>query len=171
VAQDANGRRDVYEYDTVTGEIHLLSDGRCDCNATFVDASIDGSDVFFTTRQRLVRADVDNNADLYDVRVDGGIAAQNEAPPAGCEGEECRGPAASAPVFSAPSSASFVGAGNPPPPSPKVEVKRKRPTLARALKACKHKPKKRRAKCRARVRKAYHANRATRMPASRRAGR
>ncbi len=171
VAQDTNGRRDVYEYDTVTGEIHLLSDARCDCDATFVDASVDGSDAFFTTRQRLVRADVDNNADLYDVRVNGGISAQNQTSPAPCEGEECRGPAAGAPVFSVPSSASFAGAGNPAPPPTKAESKRKRPPLAQALRACTHKPKRQRARCRARIRKAYHVNRATRVQASRRAGR
>jgi hypothetical protein len=171
VAQDTNGRRDVYDYDTVTGEVHLLSDGRCGCDATFADATPDGSDVFFTTRQKLVRIDIDTNADLYDVRVNGGIAAQNQAPSVGCDGEECRGPAVGAPTFSTPSSASFAGAGNPKSPVSKVEGKRKRPTLAQALKACKHKQRKQRAKCRARVRKAYHANRTTRVHASRRAGR
>ncbi|HEY2768372.1 MAG TPA: NHL repeat-containing protein [Solirubrobacteraceae bacterium] len=170
VAQDANGRRDVYEYDTVTGEVHLLSGGTCACDATFAEASPDGSNAFFTTRQRLVRADIDNNTDLYDVRVDGGIAAQNDAPPAACAGEECRGPAVSAPGFSVPSSASFAGAGNPGAPLAKVVVRRKRPTLAQALRACKRKPRKQRARCRARARKAHHANRAT-VQASRRAGR
>jgi Tol biopolymer transport system component len=172
VAQDTNGRRDVYEYDTVTGEVHLLSDGTCACDATFAEASPDGSNVFFTTRQRLTRVDVDRDADLYDVRVNGGILAQNVAPPASCVGEECRGPALGAPVFSTPSSATFAGAGNPPAPSVlKVKAKRKRPTLAQALRACKQKPKKQRSKCQVRVRKAYHANRATRVQASRRAGR
>ncbi len=171
VAQDTNGRRDVYEYDTVTGEVHLLSGGSCDCDSTFADASPDGSNVFFTTRQRLVRMDVDENSDMYDARIDGGIPAQNEASSAACDGEECRGPAGGAPVFSTPSSASFAGAGNPAPVTRKVQVKRKRPTLAQALRACKHKPKKQRAKCRVRARKAYHANRATRVQASRRAGR
>jgi WD40 repeat protein len=172
VSQDTNGTRDVYEFDTVAGEIHLLSDGACDCNATFTDATPDGSNVFFTTRQQLVRMDVDNNTDLYDVRVNGGIPAQNAVPPVPCDGEECRGPARGAPVFSTPSSASFAGAGNSKGPVSKVQVKRKRPTLAQALRECKRKPTKmRRARCRARVRKAYRANRATRVQASRRAGR
>jgi hypothetical protein len=171
VSQDTNGRRDVYEYDTVTGEVHLLSDGTCDCDATFADASPDGRDVFFTTRQRLVRIDVDFNSDMYDVRVNGGLLAQNAAPPAHCSGEECRGPARSAPVFSVPSSDSFAGVGNPSPtPVAKAKAKSKRPTLAQALRACRHKPKKKRAGCRARVRKAYHAKRST-VLASRRAGR
>lgn len=170
VPQDVNGRYDVYEYDTVTGELYLLSDGRCGCDTTFVDATPDGSDVFFTTRQRLVAADRDTELDLYDVRVNGGIAVQNQAPAAACAGEECRGPAGSAPVFSVPSSATFVGEGNPKPGVSTVHAKRKHPTLGQALKACKHKPKRKRAKCRARLRKAYHVNRAAMVKASRRAG-
>jgi hypothetical protein len=175
VAQDTNGQRDVYEYDTQTAEAHLLSDGTCACGATFAEASPDGSNVFFTTDQRLVSIDTDNNTDLYDARVDGGLAAQNATVPPACQGEECRGPAVGAPVFSTPSSASFAGSGNPVAAksgaSPKSRAKRKRPTLAQALKACKRKPKRARAKCRARVRKTYHAKRATRVHASRRAGR
>jgi hypothetical protein len=171
VPPDTNGRRDVYDFDTVTGEAHLLSDGRCGCDATFAEASPDAHDVFFTTREQLVRTDVDDNADLYDARVEGGIAVQNEAPPAVCDGEECRGPAVSPPVFSVPSSASFAGAGNPKPPLAKVKAKAKRPTLAQALRVCKRKPKSQRARCRARVRRAYHANRATRVQVSRRTGR
>jgi Tol biopolymer transport system component len=174
VPQDTNGQRDVYEYDTLTGEVHLLSDGTCACDAAFADASPDGSNVFFTTRQRLVRVDVDRDADLYDVRVNGGIPAQNEAPPASCEGEECRGPAGGAPALSTPSSATFAGAGNPPAPpapAPKVKAKGKRSTLAQALRTCKRKPRKPRLKCEAHVRKAYHAKRAATVKASRRAGR
>jgi hypothetical protein len=170
VAQDTNGKRDVYEYDTVTGEVHMLSDGTCDCDAIFAEASPDGSNVFIVTSQQLVKLDPDNNADMYDVRVDGGITSQNVMSPAPCEGEECRGPAAGSPTFSLPSSESFAGTGNTK-PVPKVQVKRKRPMLVRALRACMHKPKKQRARCRARVRSAYHANRATRVRASRRAGR
>ncbi len=171
VAQDTNGRRDVYEYDTLAGEVHLLSGGTCDCDATFADATPGGSNVFFTTRQRLVRTDIDDNSDMYDVRIDGGIPAQNQASPVSCEGEECRGPATSPPALQTPSSANFVGAGNPKPAIVKVQAKRKRPTLTQALKACKRKPKKQRSKCRARVRKAYHANRATTVRTHRRAGR
>jgi hypothetical protein len=171
VAQDTNGMRDVYEYDTVSEEVHLLSDGTCGCNATFTEASPDASDVFFTTGQKLVRIDDDLNSDLYDVRVNGGIAAQNEAPAAHCEGEECRGPAASAPVFSAPSSSTFAGVGNPPAPVSNATARHGRSSLGQLLRACRHKPSRQRQRCRARVRRAYHAKRATRVQASRRAGR
>jgi hypothetical protein len=112
VPQDTNGQRDVYMYDSDTGERRLLSSGQCDCASTFVTASPDGEDVFFTTRQALVRTDVDNLADLYDARVGGGLASQNVLPPGQCEGDACQ-PAAVAPNDPTPSSASFNGPGNP----------------------------------------------------------
>ena len=68
--------RDVYEYDSVTGELHLLSSGKpASFGATFEDASPSGSDVFFVTRDQLSPWDIDDNMDLYDARVNGGIAA------------------------------------------------------------------------------------------------
>ncbi len=110
--QDTNNQRDVYEYDTQTDEVHLISSGDCTCASTFVDASRDGSDVFFQTHQRLVRADVDSAGDLYDARVNGGIPSQNVPAAARCEGDDCQGPAKGPLVFSLPSSATFVGPGN-----------------------------------------------------------
>jgi hypothetical protein len=114
VPQDINKQRDVYEYDTVTGQVHLISGGTCDCGSFFVDASPDGGNVFFTTHQELVQADIDTNSDLYDARIDGGIAKQNEAPPAPCVGDDCQPPASTAPAFSLPASSAFFGIGNPP---------------------------------------------------------
>ena len=111
--QDTNGHRDVYEYDTTSGQLHLISSGTCDCNSFFTDASPDGRNVFFTTYQQLVRADIDGNADLYDARIEGGIPAQNQPVPAPCVGDDCQGPAVSAPGFSLPSSMTFAGVGNP----------------------------------------------------------
>jgi hypothetical protein len=112
VPQDTNNQRDVYEYDTETGQVHLISGGTCACASTFVDASADGSNVFFTTHQQLVRADVDTQGDMYDARINGGIPSQNTPPRAPCEGEDCQGPAQGAPAFSLPASGTFAGAGN-----------------------------------------------------------
>jgi hypothetical protein len=114
VPNDINGHRDVYEYDTTSGQTHLISSGTCGCDSVFVDASPDATNVFFTTPQTLVRIDRDNANDLYDARVGGGIQAQNEAPPEPCEGDDCQGPAKGASAFSLPSSATFAGIGNPP---------------------------------------------------------
>jgi hypothetical protein len=56
--------------------------------------------VFFTTRERLVGIDTDDQIDLYDARVDGGIPAQNPPAPAPpCEGEACQGTASGAPFL------------------------------------------------------------------------
>jgi hypothetical protein len=66
VPTDANARRDVYEYES--GHPYLLSGARPGADASFIDASADGSDVFFTTRAQLVPADTDQFVDLYDAR-------------------------------------------------------------------------------------------------------
>ena len=54
VPGDANGRSDVYEYDVPTGTVHLISSGRDPSDSYFMDASANGNDVFFLTRQQLV---------------------------------------------------------------------------------------------------------------------
>lgn len=89
VTRDTNGKRDVYEYDAATGKLSLISTGRSDSDSLFVEATPNGSDVFFTTRQQLVGIDSDQAVDLYDARIDGGIAAQNPSPIVACTGEAC----------------------------------------------------------------------------------
>ena len=84
---DANGLEDVYEWEN--GAVGLISSGLGATEAHFGDASGDGGDVFFLSGERLVGADHDENVDLYDARVNGGIAAQNATPPVPCEGEAC----------------------------------------------------------------------------------
>jgi hypothetical protein len=91
VSGDANGKRDVYEYDATTGGVGLLSSGRGNGDSFLVEATPSGNDVFFTTRERLVGIDTDGNTDLYDARVDGGIAAQNPPSAVPCDGESCHG--------------------------------------------------------------------------------
>ncbi len=173
VPEDSNGRRDVYEYDTSTGRVQLISGGSCNCDSAFVDATPDGSNVFFITHQSLVRADWDTGGDVYDARVNGGIASQNVIPPAPCEGDDCQGPAKAAPSSPVPSSAMFAGGGNPP-GAPQAQSTHRTLTrarkLARALQACRAKRGKRRARCEAQARKRYGAHRSGNR-ASRRAGR
>ncbi|HET8864016.1 MAG TPA: IS3 family transposase [Solirubrobacterales bacterium] len=54
----------------------------------------------------------DGQFDLYDVRVNGGFASQNQPPPAPpCEGESCQSPPHS-PTHPTPASAVFEGGGN-----------------------------------------------------------
>jgi hypothetical protein len=89
VPRDTNGKRDVYEYDATSGKVSLISTGRSSSDSLFADASPSGNDVFFTSRQQLVGIDSDQATDLYDARVDGGIAAQNPPPTVACSGEGC----------------------------------------------------------------------------------
>jgi len=143
VPQDKNGQMDVYEWEREGeggpdgcirssasfsersgGCLYLVSTGESQDPSYFGDASTDGNDVFFFTRQPLVSQDQDENYDVYDARVGGGIAAQNPPPPAGCRGEGCLGPVDPAPVFGAPSNTTFAGTGNlkPAPAKPKKAV-------------------------------------------------
>jgi hypothetical protein len=124
VPQDVNSQRDVYMYDTLTGKVRLISGGICGCGSFFVDASPNGHDVFFTTYQKLVHSDIDSNADLYDARVEGGLTSQNEPISAVCTGDDCQGPASSAPSFSLPASVTFAGVGNPAVRTVKAKPKR-----------------------------------------------
>jgi hypothetical protein len=101
VRRDTNGQRDVYM--ERNGTVSLVSPGTGMADAQFVDATPDGSNVFFVTSERLVGQDQDGTPDLYDARVGGGIADQSPLPgPASCGGSECKEPA-SGPVSSDPS--------------------------------------------------------------------
>jgi len=97
------------------GCIYLISTGESDEPSYFADAGESGNDVFFFTRQSLVLQDEDNLQDLYDARVNGGLASQNEEPKSKCEGESCRGPASTPPPSESAGSVSFSGPANPKP--------------------------------------------------------
>jgi hypothetical protein len=103
VPEDTDGTKDAYEYDAATGAVALLSSGRSPFNSWFMDASDDGSDAFFLTRERLAGWDVDEANDLYDARAGGGFP-EPPATAAPCAGEGCRGSAAGAPGAASPGS-------------------------------------------------------------------
>lgn len=86
---DHNRAIDAYEYDTSTDEVQLISSGTGDGQQIFVDASTDGRDAFFTTREQLSVSDVDQSRDIYDARV-GGVAEIGAPKPKPCEGDACR---------------------------------------------------------------------------------
>jgi hypothetical protein len=81
-----------------------------------MEASPDGRDVFFVTANRLVAQDTDNERDLYDARLGGGIPAQNVAPLQGatapCDGDGCQGVPGATPAPPVVASIAFGGAGN-----------------------------------------------------------
>ncbi len=117
--RDTDGTQDVYEWEN--GQLSLISSGTSETNSTFYDASSNGSDAFFVTRQQLVPQDT--NADryaLYDARVGGGFAAPVSVPP--CTGDACKPPQSTPPPVPTLATVSFVGPGNPKPGSGIVRV-------------------------------------------------
>jgi hypothetical protein len=115
---------DVYEYDSLTGRLELLSNAKPgSLGASFVDASPSGDDVFLVTRDRLSPWDIDDNADLYDIRVNGGIPGPLAVAPV-CTSDTCRAPQPNSPVFAPPASSTITGTGNVKPAKPKPRVVR-----------------------------------------------
>jgi WD40-like Beta Propeller Repeat len=173
VPQDTNGVADVYEYEPeglgscteAGGCVALISSGTSGEESAFIEASESGDDVFFVSTARLSTQDVDTDYDVYDAHVCTSAApcVQTSAPPPPCSnGEACKAaPTPQPPIFGAPASATFTGAGNPAPPAT-APAKAKPPTraqqLAKALKACrKDKSKSKRSSCEKQARKKYGA--------------
>ncbi len=123
--------RDVYEWEapgtpggscttssgayspTNGGCIYLLSTGTGVYPSYLADVSESGDTAFIFSRQRLVPIDEDTQEDIYAVKVDGGLAAQNAARPAACEGDACRGASSQASGAPGAGSGVFEGPGNP----------------------------------------------------------
>lgn len=149
---DVNGTRDVYAYHD--GTARLISPGDEPFEATFIDASASGNDVFFKTAQGLVRQDADQLVDIYDARVGGGIAGQNQVTPVPCSGEACRASAPPAPAAASIGSQAVHGA------SQKAKKHRKRPKTCKAK--GKAKPKRRCTKHKKKTHKPNSSKSATR---------
>jgi DNA-binding beta-propeller fold protein YncE len=111
VPEDSNHKEDVYEYDTASATVHLISSGRDPSGSYFMDASASGNDVFFVTRQQLVGWDHDQNYDLYDARVGGGVP-EPAAAAAPCSSDGCQGASGPPPSLSTPGSLLASGSGN-----------------------------------------------------------
>ena len=108
------------------GCIYLLSTGKSKYPSLFADASASGNDVFFFTRDALVGQDKDEIQDVYDARVNGGLASQSPVATVPCEGAEaCHGPTQSPPVESAPATPNFHGPPNQPEKHKKHKHKKK----------------------------------------------
>jgi hypothetical protein len=111
VPNDVNGKADAYEYEIETGQVRLISSGGGGSGSYFMDASADGTDAFFITRERLSSWDTDESQDIYDARIGGGFP-ERPAPEPGCQGDACQ-PAAVAPNDPTPGSSSFIGQAHP----------------------------------------------------------
>jgi sugar lactone lactonase YvrE len=139
---------DVYEWEAAgTGScqtavhaggcLYLLSTGKSPNASFFADASESGDDAFLATRSAgLVRQDQDQLQDIYDARVGGGLAAQNQLPPVECEGlDGCHGPQSVPPGAPSPATA------NPGPPNKKHPRKHAKKQHKKKHKKQKHKQK------------------------------
>jgi len=179
VPQDVNGNEDVYEFEPVgTGDcsvssvsfnsasggcVGLISSGTSPEESGFMDASRGGGDVFFLTASRLTSQDYDGSFDVYDAHECSSavpcVAPVVSSPPCS-SGDSCKAsPALQPPVFGAPPSATFTGAGNVTGSvSPRVVGGKSLTSarkLARALRECRKKPKRKRGVCERHARARY----------------
>jgi hypothetical protein len=154
------------------GCVYLLSDGKDTSNQNgetcfgfysttcLLGSDESGSNVFFTTADRLVTGDTDTELDVYDARICSTGEPCISSPPAPappCSGEECHGAAAVPPASVSAGTVSLNGAGNlAPPPAVRPKPLTRAEQLARALKACKKvKSRRKRAACQAAAHKRY----------------
>jgi len=72
----------------VEGEVSLISGADNREGGAEATISASGRDIFFTTAAELLPGDTDEQTDIYDARVNGGIPLQT---PPSCRGEECQG--------------------------------------------------------------------------------
>ncbi len=150
----------IHVYEWHDGTISLISSAGDPGNAYFLGASADGSNVFFGTHAQLAPQDTDILSDVYDARIDGGFVPIT---PSLCTGTGCQGVPAAPPIFATPASVTFAGIGNFEPSAPVKTVTRKKGTaahtraekLAKALRVCRPKPK--RKSCEAAARRRYGA--------------
>jgi NHL repeat len=179
----ANGKEDVYEYEpagtgscqSVTGGcIALISGGESSHESAFLEATPDGSSVFFLTEAPLLGQDTDTAFDIYDARECSPSApclpGTASAPIPCAQTSTCRPAPPPQGIFPiTPVSATQTGPGNSAPPTsppPKQEVKARqvvRPVsratkLKRAIKRCRKRyahTKKRRKACEHRAHRRY----------------
>lgn len=148
------GAPKIYEYRR--GHIHPIYAGTAPgSRLDGVDAT--GGDVFFQTSGALVSSDTDNQTDVYDARVDGGLSQPGST---ACSGESCLGaPAASLSLSALPGSALGLSEGNFAPSRPSRAARSRRLTraqkLSRALRACRHERPRARKSCIRRARRRF----------------
>jgi hypothetical protein len=163
IAHASDGRQNVYEYED--GHVYPISDVADGYESFFMDASLNGEDVFFASADRLSPEDPGGNVAVWDARVGGGFPVGNAA---SCQGgESCKPPPTTQPaIYGVPASATFSGPGNvsSPPPAvvkPKPKSLTRAQKLAAALKVCKKDKKKtKRTACEKQARKKYSASKA-----------
>jgi hypothetical protein len=108
----------------------LISSGHDPGDSMFVNSTPSGNDAFFTTRERLLARDQNEQIDIYDARAPhtpGEAVGFGEGETTPCVGEACKGPVSSPPPSPGAGSGEFEGPGNPPQkPAKKKHHKHKR---------------------------------------------
>jgi hypothetical protein len=115
----ANTNAKIYQWEAPTeggcsaagGCVSLLSGSNPPSESVFLDASADGSDVFFATPEQLLPSDKDELSDIYDARIDGGFT-QTEPAPECADAQRCRSPLPAPPDYPSPATPNFQGPGN-----------------------------------------------------------
>jgi hypothetical protein len=162
-ANDRDGRTDVYLWHN--GTVSQISAGGGEHPAM----SASGADIIFTTRTQLVPEDTDELFDTYDARIAGGYPAPTTGQ--SCTGERCQGPQSGLPSFEMASSSLTSAEGNvspavanaaapaaiPTPATATAKIPTNAQKLASALKACRRKPRSKRAACESNARRRYGA--------------
>jgi hypothetical protein len=194
VPQDVNGTEDVYQYEpagAVNGEgkpqctlatatfsersggcVGLISSGSSSEESAFLDASENGSDVFFLTSAKLSPQDVDTSIDVYDAHECTSsspcLSSSSASPPPCITEAACKAsPSPQPQIFGAPASATFSGPGNltpapPPPPAKLTAAQIRAKNLTKALKTCRTKKNKhKRALCERTARHQFGAKKAS----------
>ncbi len=160
VPQDTNGKFDVYLWSEQAGA-QLISSGQSPFDSFFADASPDGTDVYFTTRERLVGTDADANIDLYSARSEGGFP-EPPAPSPPCIGEACQAKAPRSPGAPDSASEAIAGPGNASGRRPKTRcTKNQRSVKKRGKTTCVKKRGKSKAKKKASANKQHGKHTAT----------
>ncbi len=169
--------QNVYEFHE--GHVSLISDGRDTARSartgsfvtvtntasavSLIGTNASGTDVFFSTDDRLVPGDTNTVQDIYDARAGGGFAETTGAP---CQSSEaCHQGGTVEGSSSSPATLGFSGVGNlppePPPASKRKAAARKRTKAVKGCRAIRNRHK--RAVC-------EHAARRRHGPKSKRAG-
>jgi hypothetical protein len=110
VPEDGNGLKDVYTYRD--GAVRLVSRARPGLSSRFLDASVDGKAIFFSTDDPIAPTDVDKSVDIYVTRVGAGYPYTAPTRVPACAGNDCRGPVAPLGPLALPSTDSVFGSGN-----------------------------------------------------------
>jgi hypothetical protein len=109
--RDVNNNKDVYEWEKGKG-LSLISTGQDEAPAALYGATPSGSDVLFTTREKLLPQDENGSTlRIYDARANGGFPPPESTVTEPCTGDSCQGAPSAAPPAPETASGSLQAEG------------------------------------------------------------